>query len=69
MSTRTVSKEELAAARARQAAPAIDDLTRMTVIELAEAGFRFVGLAEGEIVLAHDRYGELRLANGPGGKA
>lgn len=66
MPTRTISKEELAAARARQAVPAIDGLTRLTVIELAEAGFRFVGLAEGEVVLAHDRYGELRLVNGPG---
>ena len=43
--------------------PPIDDFTRMTVIELASVGFRFHSATTESVVLVHDRYGELRLAN------
>lgn len=44
--------------------PTIDDFTRMSVIELAAVGFRFRSATTDAVVLEHDRYGELRLANG-----
>lgn len=43
--------------------PTIDDFTRMSVIELAAAGFRFQSATTESVVLVHDKYGELRLAN------
>jgi hypothetical protein len=46
--------------------PTIDDFTRMSVIELAAVGFRFRSATTESVVLVHDRYGELRLANGLG---
>ena len=46
--------------------PTIDDVTRMSVIELAAVGFRFRSATAESVVLEHDLYGELRLANGLG---
>ncbi len=43
--------------------PTIDQFTRMSVIDLAAAGFRFHSATTESVVLVHDRYGELRLAN------
>ena len=43
--------------------PTIDQFTRMSVIELASVGFRFHSATAESVVLVHDRYGELRLAN------
>ena len=46
--------------------PSIDQFTRMSVFELASVGFRFRSATAESVVLEHDRYGELRLANGLG---
>lgn len=44
--------------------PAIDAITRVSVLQLAAVGFRFQSASSDAIVLVHDTYGELRLANG-----
>lgn len=46
--------------------PSIDELTRMSVMELAAVGFRFRSATTDSVILVHERYGELRLANGFG---
>ena len=43
--------------------PTIDDFTRMSVMQLAATGFRFQSATTDSVVLVHDKYGELRLAN------
>ena len=43
--------------------PPIDSFTRMSVIELAAAGFRFRSATAESVLLVHEKYGELRLAN------
>lgn len=44
--------------------PTIDELTRMSVMDLAAAGFRFASANADFITLEHPTYGELQLANG-----
>jgi hypothetical protein len=44
--------------------PSIDLYTRMSVFELAAVGFRFRSATADSVLLVHDSYGELRLANG-----
>lgn len=44
--------------------PAVDPLTRVSVLELAAAGFRFRSATSDCVLLEHPTYGELRLANG-----
>lgn len=46
--------------------PSIDPHTRTSVFELASVGFRFRSATADSVVLVHDRYGELRIANGLG---